>query len=249
MAISTMARSDVPGSSTSRHGGGRRTHRLLYRRRSRRRRRPQDSRCTPQTLGYMYQSRYRQVHVQLAAAGQASRRLNIEQGPLGRVDVGSTGRDRSGGMPLLDALLDAPTPILRCTCIWHLGWRQCNARSTHSALGFGLEGLKRPGPFFWHRQVQCRLLEWRRQGAEQGKLQYSTPFSHQAILEERSESKGIGLYGHKIKRRGESVETCLSGLLRRVVEVEVEEIQLAQDKKWRLLSIRSCRHVDGGPCA
>lgn len=35
--------------------------------------------------------------------------------------------------------------------------------------------------------------------------------------------------------------------LRRVVEVEVEveEVQLAPDKKWRLLSIRSCRHIEG----
>lgn len=121
-------------------------------------------------------------------------------------------------MPLLDALLDAPTPILRCTCIWHLGWRQCSVDSTRSALGFGLGGLKRPGPFCWHRQVQCRPLK-----APGHTSIFDAFFFRQGILEETPEPKGIGLFGHRIKRQGEvhravsvEMETRLSGQLRRV---------------------------------
>lgn len=100
-------------------------------------------------------------------------------------------------------MLDAPTPILRRTCIWHLGWRQCNAGGTPQRWKVGLEGLKRPGPFCWHRQV---VVCWRRR---------ERLFSRQAIRQETPESKGIGLFGHSRKRRGAvprsmSVETvCL----------------------------------------
>lgn len=125
MATSTMERSDVPGPSTPWHGGGRRTHRLLYRGHRRRR---EDSMCTPRTpAGHGWISRPLST-----GACSACRAKEAEQGPLGRVDVSST-VETGPGVCHCWILLDAPTPILRCTCIWHLGWRHC-ANATRAAL-------------------------------------------------------------------------------------------------------------------